>query len=84
MNQEEELRKKSSAARKIRREKLKANNPEAADQILKDRRQHEEFKANNPEAKAQQLKERRDRRAKNADEANEVQKQRGLFRLKSN
>ena len=63
MNQEEELRKKSSAARKIRREK---------------------FKANNPEAKAQQLKERRDRRAKNADEANEVQKQRGLFRLKSN
>ena len=55
MNQEEELRKKSSAARKIRREKLKANNPEA---------------------KAQQLKERRDRRAKNADEANEVQKQR--------
>ena len=68
MNPEEELRKKSSAARKIRREQLKAKDPAGTAQKLNNRRRREaesraELKANNPEAADEILKARRRREA---------------------
>lgn len=66
---QEELRKKSSAARKKRREKLKAKDPEAAARKQKDRLRREaksraELKKNNPEKADLIQKARRQRYAK--------------------